>query len=228
MPQPKRQSGRGGSSRSTGGARKTSQRSSSSARPSTSSRGRSRQSGTTRRATGGRQRTTRRAGSPEEAIRANVQEALNRLARGVVLTRDRLEQAMDDAVKRGRMTRGDANDMVADLLRRGRKQTEEVRRDLEQLVGRSREQLETAATDARRRARRAPGADRVLREVDRARRSTGIAGSFPILSYDDLTANQITDRLEDLSSAELRKVRDYERRNANRKSVLTAIERKLS
>jgi len=157
-----------------------------------------------------------------------VQTALNRLARGVVLTRERLEQAMDDAVKRGRMTRGDANELVADLLRRGRKQTEEVLGDLEQLVGRSREQLETAATDARRRARRAPGADRVLREVDRARRSSGIAGSFPILGYDDLTANQITDRLDDLSPAELRKVRDYERRNANRKSVLSAVERKLS
>jgi polyhydroxyalkanoate synthesis regulator phasin len=228
MPQPKRQSGRGRSSRSTGGARKTSQRRSTSARRSTSSRGRSRQSGTTRRTTGGRRRTTRRAGGREEAIRANVQEALNRLARGVVLTRDRLEQAMDDAVKRGRMTRDDANEMVADLLRRGRKQTEDVRKDLEQLVGRSREQLETAATDAGRRARRAPGADRVLREVDRARRSTGIAGTFPILGYDDLTANQITDRLDDLSPAELRKVRDYERRNANRKSVLSAVERKLS
>ncbi|MFL6187979.1 MAG: hypothetical protein ACJ745_24880, partial [Actinomycetes bacterium] len=186
------------------------------------------QRGTTRRTTGGRRRTTRPAGGADEAIRTTVQTALNRLARGVVLTRERLEQAMDDAVKRGRMTRGDANELVADLLRRGRKQTEEVLGDLEQLVGRSREQLETAATDARRRARRAPGADRVLREVDRARRSSGIAGSFPILGYDDLTANQITDRLDDLSPAELRKVRDYERRNANRKSVLSAVERKLS
>jgi polyhydroxyalkanoate synthesis regulator phasin len=229
MPQPKRQSGRGRSGRSTGGARKTSQRrSSSSARRTTSSRGRSGQRGTTRRTTGGRRRTTRPAGGADEAIRTNVQTALNRLARGVVLTRERLEQAMDDAVTRGRMTRGDANELVADLLRRGRKQTEEVLGDLEQLVGRSREQLETAATDARRRARRAPGADRVLREVDRARRSSGIAGSFPILGYDDLTANQITDRLDDLSPAELRKVRDYERRNANRKSVLSAVERKLS
>lgn len=229
MPQPKRQTGRGRSSRSSGGARKTSQRrSSSGARRSTSSRGRSRQTGTTRRTTGGRKRTTRRSGSAEDAVRTNVQSALNRLARGVVLTRDRLEQAMDDAVKRGRMTRDDANELAADLLRRGRKQTEEVLGDLEQLLGRSREQLETAATDARRRARRAPGADRVLREVDRARRTTGIAGSFPILGYDDLTANQITDRLDDLTPAELRKVRDYERRNANRKSVLSGIERKLS
>jgi hypothetical protein len=35
-------------------------------------------------------------------------------------------------------------------------------------------------------------------------------------------------RLDALTPAELRKVRDYERRNANRKSVLDAIESKLS
>ena len=51
---------------------------------------------------------------------------MDTLTRGVVLTRERLQEAMDDAVKRGRMTRDDANEMVADLLRRGRKQTEDV------------------------------------------------------------------------------------------------------
>ena len=40
--------------------------------------------------------------------------------------------------------------------------------------------------------------------------------SFPILGYDDLTAAQVQARLDDLSPAQLRKVRDYERRNANR------------
>jgi hypothetical protein len=67
----------------------------------------------------------------------------------------------------------------------------------------------------------------VLREVDRARRVAGVGPSFPILGYDDLTAAQVTERLADLSAAELRKVRDYEKRNANRKSVLAAVEQKL-
>ena len=49
-----------------------------------------------------------------------------------------------------------------------------------------------------------------------------------MLGYDDLTAAQITDRLSDLTPAELRKVRDYERRNANRKSVLSSIEKALA
>jgi len=104
-------------------------------------------------------------------------------------------------------------------------------KDLEQLLGRGREQLEDAGADARKRAtraRRQPPVDRVLREVDRGRRAAGLPPSFPVLGYDDLSAAQIADRLEDLSPAELRKVRDYERRNANRKSVLTAIEKALA
>jgi hypothetical protein len=54
-----------------------------------------------------------------------------------------------------------------------------------------------------------------------------VGPAFPILGYDDLTAAQVQSRLEDLSTAELRKVRDYERRNANRKSVLDSIAARL-
>ena len=41
------------------------------------------------------------------------------------------------------------------------------------------------------------------------------------------TARQAIERLGELSSAELRSLRDYERRHANRNSVLDAIERAL-
>ena len=61
-----------------------------------------------------------------------------------------------------------------------------------------------------------------------ARRAAGVGPSFPILGYDDLTAAQVQSRLDGLSPAELRKVRDYEKRNANRKSVLDAVETKLN
>jgi hypothetical protein len=71
-------------------------------------------------------------------------------------------------------------------------------------------------------------AERVLREVDRARRATGLAPAFPIEGYDDLTAARVAERLDDLSPAELRAVRDYEKRNANRKTVLAAVERRLA
>jgi hypothetical protein len=106
------------------------------------------------------------------------------------------------------MTRDDATELLSDLVRRGREQTDDLLSNLEGFVT-------------------AP-AGRVLREVDRARRATGIGPSFPILGYDDLTAAEVTERLRDLSPPELRKVRDYERRNANRKSVLAAIEQQLN
>jgi hypothetical protein len=120
----------------------------------------------------------------------------------VVLTRDRVQDVLDDAVARGRMTRADASLLVSELIHRGRRQTEDLVADLEQLVGRSREPV-------RRDARR------------------GVAVTFPIAGYDDLTAAQVTSQIGGLTPAELRKVRDYERRNANRKSVLTAVEQRL-
>jgi len=110
----------------------------------------------------------------------------------LVLTRERIQEVLDDAVERGRMTRDDATQLLAELVRRGT----------------------------------APAAG-LLREVDRARRAAGIGASFPITGYDDLTAAQVAERLDDLSVPQLRQVRDYERRNANRKSVLAAVERKL-
>ena len=70
-------------------------------------------------------------------------------------------------------------------------------------------------------------ADPVLAQADRARRVAGVGPSFPIIGYDDLTAAEVQSRLDTLSRPELRKVRDHERRNANRKTVLEAIETKL-
>jgi polyhydroxyalkanoate synthesis regulator phasin len=122
---------------------------------------------------------------PQSKRRVNPIDAL-------VLTRERIQEVLDDAVARGRMTRDDASHLLTELVRRGT----------------------------------APAAG-LLREVDRARRAAGLGSSFPISGYDDLTAAQVSERLDDLSTAQLREVRDHERRNANRKSVLSAVERKL-
>ena len=56
-----------------------------------------------------------------------------------------------------------------------------------------------------------------------------VAGSQPaITGYDDLTAAEIADRLDGLDLAQLRRIRTYERANANRKTVLAAVERRLA
>jgi hypothetical protein len=167
--------------------------------PTSKSSGRSSRSkaATARKATSSRKRTSdaeqlRRFLDPREVV---------------VVTRSRLQEALDEAVERGRMTRDDASSLLAELLQRGRE-------DIEGL-------LDGAKSTTR------GSAERVLREVDRARRAAGVGPAFPILGYDDLTAAQVQSRLDGLSPAELRKVRDYEKRNANRKSVLDAVQSKL-
>jgi len=244
----KRNSGRGGATASRGGA-------TASRGPATPSRGRgprssSRSSGSgprsgaappSRSRSVGASSAAESAGSLRELLMGNVVNPLNL----VMLTSERLQEAFDDAVERGRVTRDDAEELLGDLMRRGRKQTEDVLTDIEELLAKQVDQLETATADVRERAsdarklateaprltrgsvRKAVVPDRVLREVDRARRVTGLGPSFPIMGYDELAAGEVIDRLGDLSAAQLRKVRDHERRNANRKTVLNAVERKL-
>ena len=103
----------------------------------------------------------------------------------LILTRERIQEVLDDAVERGRMTRDDATELLGELVRRG-----------------------TGGIAA-------------------ARRATGLGPAFPIEDYEELTVAEVAERLDGLSVAQLRQVRDHERRNANRKTVLAAIERKL-
>ena len=191
---------------------------------------------TARKSSATKKSSARRGRSPDfsgksvadfrKALTERLVEPLNL----VMLTRDRIEETVEDAVSRGSMTRDAAQDLIAGLVERGRRQTSDVLGDLEQLLGRGRgsdvaARARKGVGDATARARDA--GDQVLAQADRARRAAHVGPSFPILGYDDLTASQIQGRLGTLTPAELRKIRDYERRNANRKSVLDAIETKL-
>ena len=62
----------------------------------------------------------------------------------VVLTRERIQETLDEAAERGRVTRADANELVAELVRRGRQQTDDLRADVERMLGRGRGQLGSA------------------------------------------------------------------------------------
>jgi hypothetical protein len=136
------------------------------------------------------------ADDDESPLRAALRRLLNPLE-VVVMTRERMQEALDDAVSRGRMTRDDASDLLGELMRRGRRQTDDLLSDLEGAL--------TAPV----------------------RRAAGLGDRFPIAGYDDLTAAQVIERLRDLDPDELRRVREYERRNANRKTVLGALDAKL-
>jgi len=132
-------------------------------------------------------------------VRAGVTALRELLVSSVTLTTDRLQDAVEDAVRRGRMTRRDAEELAGTLIAAGRQQTEAVLADLDRLLGR---RLRSEAPPRRRPA-------------------------FPIADYEQLTAAEINRRVKDLTPAQLRKVRDRERHGAARKSVLAAIERRL-
>jgi polyhydroxyalkanoate synthesis regulator phasin len=141
----------------------------------------------------------------------------------LMLTRERIQETLDEAASRGRVTRKDANELVSELVRRGRAQSDELVGQIEQLLASGRDQIESAT----RRARKADGVDRVVRSADRARRTVGVGPTFPILGYDDLNSSQVRSRIKELDRAELRKVLSYERKHANRKTVVGALEKAL-
>src|SRR5213082_3564239 len=65
----------------------------------------------------------------------------------IMISRDRIQDTLDEAAERGRITRSDANDLVSELVKRGREQTESVLTDIERLVmGPSRGENVTAST----------------------------------------------------------------------------------
>jgi polyhydroxyalkanoate synthesis regulator phasin len=80
-------------------------------------------------------------GRDEARADKSVQAFREALEKSVMLSRDRLQEVVDDAVSRGRITRDDANELVSRLVARGRQQTDSLLRDLERLLGQARDRL---------------------------------------------------------------------------------------
>jgi polyhydroxyalkanoate synthesis regulator phasin len=174
-----------------------------------------------------------------EALRKNLIKPMEM----VLISRDRIEEVLGEAVDQGRVTARDAQRITSGLVKRGQRQTSDVLKDLEQLIGRGRDEIGGRTAGARKaaggvagRARKEAAGARgravrtgspALAQADRVRRAAGVGPNFPITGYEELNAPQIQSRLKNLTPAELRKVRDHEKRNANRKTILNAIESKL-
>lgn len=189
---------------------------------SSSDRSRPRKKTSARRSSGAKKQVAGMADGLASVVEQLVNKILAPLDM-VVISRERIQQTLDEAADRGRVTRSDANELVAELVRRGRQQTDELLSDLERLMGRGRTQLDSA----RKRARQSEPVDQLVRVADRARQSVAPEASFPVSGYDEMTASQVNKRLADLDRPDLRRVREYESRHANRKSVLEAIDRAL-
>lgn len=184
-------------------------------------------------------RTASAAGRSDKSVQA-FREALERsrtaLESNVTLSRDRIEEVVDEAVERGRMTRGDANELIFNLLSRGREVSDDLITELEKLLEQLRKELDSRAGSARRQATRTAervgrsvrdAADRPLAEADKLRRRAGGPGG-PITGYDQLTAVQIKGRLKDLDPDELRAVGTQEKAGKARKGILAEVDRRLA
>ncbi len=95
----------------------------------------------------------RSSGESDEATRAeaSVQAFRNALEKSVTISRERLQEVIEDAVRRGRMTRADGEELASRLLTRGREQVDEILGDLEQLLTQLRGEVGETAKKARRR-----------------------------------------------------------------------------
>jgi ferritin-like metal-binding protein YciE len=168
-----------------------------------------------------------------EALEIATYDALERLALGV---------GDDDTAKLAASIRADEERMLANLRREIPKLTDAVvRAQIEDEP--SYEPSKTGAADAARTggaavrdtAKRAEG--RARRSARQARKVPGVAqvegqikgaaadeGDIPIANYDDLNVDDVTSRLNELSQIDLAKVDSYERKHANRKSILDKVE----
>jgi hypothetical protein len=52
-------------------------------------------------------------------------------------------------------------------------------------------------------------------------------GGFPIPNYDELTVEEVKGVLDGLTAAQIREVREYEKRNKNRETLIEQFDRKL-
>jgi len=54
-----------------------------------------------------------------------------------------------------------------------------------------------------------------------------VGGAFPIPNYDELNVEEVKGMLDGLTAAQLREVREYEKRNKNRETLIVELDRKL-
>ena len=146
-------------------------------------------------------------------------------------TRDSFGTVLDHAVGlQGRNVRL-AQGLVDDTIKELRHQAETNRGVVEELVERAEKQREAFQTffeesvEAYMDLARAPLA--YYRQGLRLVEAQLDGGGFPIPNYDELNVAEIGDRLDALTAAQIREVREYEKRNKNRETLIEQLDRKL-
>ena len=161
---------------------------------------------------------------------ANMDKANKAAERLAETTRDSLGTVVDHAVGLQERNVRFAQGLVDDSIKELRYQAESNRALTQELVERAERQrgafrtLLEESVDAYVDLAYAPFAyyRRGLRLVE-----AGANGGFPILGYDELNVGEISGRLDGLTAAQLREVREYEKRNKNRETLIEQLDRRL-
>jgi hypothetical protein len=73
--------------------------------------------------------------------------------------------------------------------------------------------------------------DKVLRQTEKVTREaelrTAVLGALKTANYDELTVEEVSKRIEGLPTEQLKKVREFEKNNKNRETLLEQIDRKI-
>ena len=161
----------------------------------------------------------------------NMEKANRAAERLAETTRDSFGTVLDHAVGLQERNVRFAQGLVDSSIRELRAQAESNRAFTQELVDRAEGQRDAFRTlfeesvDAYMDLAYAPFAyyRQGLRLVE-----TGVSGvRFPIANFDELNVGEISDRLDGLTAAQIRKIREYEKRNKNRETLIEQLDRNL-
>jgi hypothetical protein len=162
---------------------------------------------------------------------ANMEKANKAAERLAETTRDSFGTVLDHAVALQERNVRFAQGLVDSSIKEIRTQAESNRELTQELVDRAEGQRDAFQTlfeesvDAYMDLAYAPFSyfRQGLRLVE-----TGVnGGGFPIANYDELNVGEIAERIDDLTAAEIREVREYEKRNKDRETLIEQLDRKL-
>ena len=159
-------------------------------------------------------------------------ERVNRAAEQLAKTTgDSYKTVIDHSVALQERNVRFAQGLVDDAIKELRHQAETNRGIVEELVERAQRQREAFQTlfeesvDAYMDLAYAPLA--YYRQGLRLVEAQVTGGGFPIPNYDELNVAEIGDMLDSLTAAQIREVREHEKRNKNRETLIEQLDRKL-
>jgi hypothetical protein len=159
---------------------------------------------------------------------ANMDKANKAAERLAETTRDSFGTVVDHAVGLQERNVRFAQGVVEDSIRELRQQAESNRALTQELVDRAERQRDALQTlveesvDAYMDLAYAP-----LSYYRQGLRLVESGVGFPIVGYDELNVAEISERLDGLTAAQVREVREYEKRNKNRDTLIEQLDRKL-